>query len=128
MATKPVNGQVGVKLFNERVTNLFYLLLGKRLRVFAHVCESEEAVTAANTAEAAGVSLAVAREILRCMMYSGMVRRYSYRDAQEGFLGRKPDLYTVSERVSRWWKNTKETFGEDTDGEAVEVRKRRNRS
>lgn len=87
---------------------IFNLLIGRRLGVFAYICEQGAAVTAQSLAEATGIKTATARTLLRNMAYAGLVGRTE--GVSEG-KGRHPDQFVPKQAVREWWALTKRTFG-----------------
>lgn len=101
------------------IPEIFSLLIGRRLSVFAYICESESPLSSQMLADATQIKTATARSLLRNMAYAGLVAR---RDGSfEGGKGRHPDLFVVKPEVRRWWRLTQETFGGAEDGEEFQV-------
>lgn len=101
-------------MLTVNIPEIFSLLIGRRLSVFAHICESEAPISSQMLAEATDIKTATARSLLRNMAYAGLVAR---RDGSfEGGKGRHPDLFVVKPEVKEWWRLTQKTFGGAKDG------------
>jgi hypothetical protein len=99
------------------IPELFGLLAGKRLHVFAFICETECPISAKCLAEGADIALPTARVMLRNMSLAGLVVRAE--GSFDSVRGRHPDLFVAKPRVKDWWKVTKETFRDQSNGEQV---------
>lgn len=109
-------------MVHVNIPEIFSLLIGRRLSVFAFICESEAPISSQMLADATQIKTATARSLLRNMAYAGLVAR---RDGSfEGGKGRHPDLFVVKPEVKEWWRLTQKTFGGAKDGEAWQVPQR----
>lgn len=91
------------------VPDIFNLLTGRRLEVFATICSLDKPIDSQGLAMLTNCKVATARTILRQMSYAGLVTRME--GAFDGGSGRKPDQFVVKASVRKWWSMTEQTFG-----------------